>query len=132
MSDRNTFQVVLFSFGFKYDAPTDANIVWDVRFLPNPYWVESLRPKTGREGDVSNYVIRSAEGKAFLSNFLPCLEQTIEQYLASKKTGMHVGIGCTGGRHRSVAVVEYLAKKLPRNINIKVSHRDIERDITSS
>lgn len=122
-------RLVLFSFGFKYGAPVDINQLWDVRFLPNPYWVEGLRPKTGREAEVSAYVLESAAGSRFLSLFLPLLQCLIEESLAAGKKTLRLAIGCTGGRHRSVAVVERLAVALNLpEVELTVFHRDIERD----
>ncbi|MBW2683202.1 MAG: hypothetical protein JRC69_06525, partial [Deltaproteobacteria bacterium] len=100
---------VLFSFGFKYGAPVDVNVIWDVRFLPNPYWVEELRPQTGRVDKVATYVLESDEGRGFLTLLKPMITFLIEQNSAAGKKSLHLGIGCTGGRHRSVAVTEALA-----------------------
>lgn len=122
-------RLVLFSFGFKYGAPLDINQLWDVRFLPNPYWVEGLRPKTGQEAEVGAYVLESVAGSRFLSLFLPLLHCLVEESQAAGKKTLRLAVGCTGGRHRSVAVVERLAAalKLP-GVELIVFHRDIERD----
>ena len=122
-------RLVLFSFGFKYGAPVDINQLWDVRFLPNPYWVEGLRPKTGREAEVSAYVVESEAGSRFLSLFLPLLQCLVEESMAAGKKTLRLAVGCTGGRHRSVAVVERLAVALNLpEVELTVFHRDIERD----
>ena len=129
MKSKEVLEVVLFSFGFKYGAPVDVNVIWDVRFLPNPYWVEELRPQTGRVDKVANYVLESEEGRGFLSLLKPMTTFLIEQNSAAEKKSLHVGIGCTGGRHRSVAVTEALADFLEGlSIEHTIYHRDIERD----
>lgn len=122
-------QVVLYSFGFKYGFPAETNMVWDVRFLPNPFWVDELRPKTGRVSEVAEYVLQSSEGIAFFRHLEPLLQFLVEQYSAAGKKTVRIAIGCTGGRHRSVAVTEKIGDflaKLP--VDVTVFHRDIERD----
>lgn len=122
-------RLVLFSFGFKYGAPVDINQLWDVRFLPNPYWVEELRPQTGLTPEVGAYVLESAAGSHFLSLFLPLVDCVVEESLAAGKKSLRLAVGCTGGRHRSVAVVERLAAALSLpEVDLTVFHRDIERD----
>ncbi|OEU51287.1 MAG: hypothetical protein BA862_02820 [Desulfobulbaceae bacterium S3730MH12] len=129
MKSKEVLEVVLFSFGFKYGAPVDVNVIWDVRFLPNPYWVEELRPKTGRVDKVAAYVLESDEGRGFLSLLKPMTTFLIEQNSAAEKKNLHMGIGCTGGRHRSVAVTEALSDFLEGlSIEHTIYHRDIERD----
>ena len=123
-----TLRVFLFSFGFKYGLPEEVNFLWDVRFLPNPYWVESLRERTGKEKDVSQHAIGNALGEEFLKLVEPLICFLIEKNTLVQKDAMHLAIGCTGGRHRSVAVVESLRKvldKLP--VELTVYHRDIEK-----
>lgn len=129
MGSKRILSVVLFSFGFKYGVPDDVNMMWDVRFLPNPYWVEELRPKTGRVDEVAAYVLESNEGKGFLALLKPMITFLVEQSSKAEKKSLRIGIGCTGGRHRSVAMTEALAhfiKSMP--IELAVFHRDIERD----
>jgi len=129
MKSKEVLEVVLFSFGFKYGAPVDVNVIWDVRFLPNPYWVEELRPKTGRVDKVAAYVLESDEGRGFLTLLKPMTTFLIEQNSTAGKKSLHMGIGCTGGRHRSVAVTEALAAFLDRlSIEHTIYHRDIGRD----
>ncbi len=119
----------LLSFGFKYNDPPDAEMVWDVRFLPNPYWVEELKPKTGLIKEVADYVIESADGKNFVELLEPLLSFVVEKNKAAGKEELRLAIGCTGGRHRSVAVVEKLKLLFSDlGVEIQVSHRDIERD----
>jgi UPF0042 nucleotide-binding protein len=129
MSDSEQLRVVLYSFGFKYGNPVDVNLVWDVRFLPNPYWVLELRPKTGKVKEVADYVLQSAEAQTFFRHLEPLLQFLVEQNSAAGKNSIRIAIGCTGGRHRSVAVTMKIAAflaKLP--VQLTVFHRDIARD----
>lgn len=126
MNDR--LQVTLFSFGFKYGLPVDATLVWDVRFLPNPYWIEEMRPRTGIDPEVAEYVLKGSIGMEFLQLLRPLLRFLVEQNRAAGKNEMRLAIGCTGGQHRSVAVVEDLRKEfqiLP--VDLTVLHRDIAK-----
>lgn len=129
MNAGEKLQIVLFSFGFKYGTPVDVNYLMDVRFLPNPYWVPELKEKTGKDSGVADYVMQSSEGvetKAQLHAFIDFL---ITQNLAASKKILRIGIGCTGGRHRSVAVSEDIAKHLEAGaVTVGVFHRDIEKD----
>ncbi len=128
-TSNNTMELTLFSFGFKHGMPKEANVVWDVRFLPNPYWVEELRPMTGLVPEISDYVVKSGKGKKFIELVEPLLGFLVESNLSADKEKMHLAIGCTGGRHRSVAVVEHL-KSLFSDfpVELKVYHRDIDRE----
>lgn len=129
MGDAEQVRVVLYSFGFKYGDPVDVNLVWDVRFLPNPYWVVELRPKTGRVKEVADYVLQSAEAQTFFRLLLPVLAFLVEQNSAAGKKTIRIAIGCTGGRHRSVAVTEKIAAFLTNlPVQLTVFHRDIARD----
>lgn len=129
MERSEQLRIVLYSFGFKYGTPVDVNLVWDVRFLPNPYWVEDLRPKTGKVNEVAEYVLQSDEGKSFFLHLEPLLHFLIEQNTAAGKKNVRIAIGCTGGRHRSVAVTEKIAAFLSKfPVKLSVFHRDIERD----
>ncbi len=122
-------RVVLFSFGFKYGTPVGVNLVWDVRFLPNPYWQDHLRPKTGLVEEVADYVLESEEGIAFLEQLKPMLKFLVEKNIAAGKRSLNIGIGCTGGCHRSVAVTEAIAQyMMDLSVDLSVFHRDIERD----
>ena len=121
--------LVIFSFGFKYGTPQDVNYLIDVRFLPNPYWVEKLRPRTGREAEVADYVLESESGRTLLPLLESFVKYCIKENTAAKKKSMRVAIGCTGGRHRSVAVSERLAALLAEEeLHPRLYHRDIERD----
>jgi RNase adapter protein RapZ len=109
-------------------TPADADAVFDVRFLPNPHWVASLRRWTGRHAPVARYVLGAPAARRFLTLTSALLEFLIPQYIAEGKTYLTVAIGCTGGRHRSVAITEALAKRLRRmkGVRIRVTHRDID------
>jgi len=121
------FSLTLFSFGFKHGLP-DADLVWDVRFLPNPYWVETLRDRTGLEPAVASHALDNATGEEFLELLKPMLLFLVRQHAAGKRNTLRIGIGCTGGRHRSVAVVENLRKWFDsEGIDLTVFHRDIEK-----
>lgn len=132
MAQVDRLRVVLYSFGFKYGTPVDVNLVLDVRFLPNPYWVEELRPMTGKVAGVADYVLQSSEGRSFFLHLGPFLQFLVEQYEACGKKTLRLAIGCTGGRHRSVAVTEKIAtlfEKAP--VELTIFHRDIAKDSAS-
>jgi UPF0042 nucleotide-binding protein len=124
---RGALTVSLVSFGFKHGVPYDADLVFDVRFLPNPHFVTSLRRWTGRHRRVAHYVLRTPAAKRFLSLTTALLKFLIPQYIAEGKAYLTIAIGCTGGRHRSVAIAEALGAKLgrTRGITMRVRHRDV-------
>ena len=126
----NTLSVNITSFGFKYGIPIDADLVFDVRFLPNPHYVDHLRPRTGQDKDVYEYVMKWAETQLFISKLLDMLHFLIPQYHKEGKSQVVIGIGCTGGKHRSVAISEYLGKMLgtSETETVSVIHRDSDRD----
>jgi UPF0042 nucleotide-binding protein len=129
MGQAEPLRIVLYSFGFKYGVPVDVNMVWDVRFLPNPFWVPELRPKTGKVREIADYVLQSDEGKLFFLLLEPLLQFLVEQNRAAGKKTVRIAIGCTGGRHRSVAVTEKIAAFLAKYpVELTVFHRDIDRD----
>ncbi len=129
MAEKAKMKVKLISFGYKHGAPQDANYVWDVRFLPNPYWEEELRPKTGLDNEVSDYVVGSTEGHDFLKLLKPMLYYLVQQNIAADKEDLLLAVGCTGGRHRSVAVIDVIGDMLQMlNVELQVEHRDIEKD----
>ena len=129
MSSQEQLNIIIFSFGFKYGTPVDVNYVMDVRFLPNPYWVDELREKTGLDADVADYVLLSEEGQCTSAQFQTFFEFIVRQNMATEKKTIRIGIGCTGGRHRSVAVAEQLAAHLlAESFSVTVFHRDIEKD----
>lgn len=121
--------VSLLSFGFRYGVPPEADIVWDVRFLPNPHFVPALRPDTGLNLAVRTYVLEQPATQRFLGHFKPLLDEVLPAYDAEGKSYLTVAIGCTGGRHRSVSIVEHLAHHLSAaERQITVRHRDIDKE----
>ena len=121
-------QVAVESFGFKHGLPLDADIVMDVRFLPNPHWDDVLRPLTGHDPKVRDYVLETAVGSNFVDQFDELLGTLLPQYQAEGRSYLTVAIGCTGGRHRSVAVSEELASRLRgRGVAVTAAHRDLSR-----
>ena len=121
--------VTIESFGFKHGSPRDADIVLDVRFLPNPYWVEELREFRGVDQAVSDYVLNQDGAREYVDNFVDLLSSTLGGYRHEGKDFITVGIGCTGGHHRSVAVAEAVGKRLRQQgkVDVNVIHRDLER-----
>jgi UPF0042 nucleotide-binding protein len=119
--------VTFLSFGFKHGIPIDADLVFDVRFLPNPHYIDELRPQTGREQIVSDYVMKWKETKIFLEKITDLLTFLIPQYKKEGKSQLVVGIGCTGGKHRSVAIAEHLYHTLKNQERCQVKHRDMEK-----
>ncbi|EMY35909.1 glmZ(sRNA)-inactivating NTPase [Arthrobacter crystallopoietes BAB-32] len=118
------------SFGFKYGLPVDANFVADARFIPNPHWVPALRPHTGLEKQVSDFVLIDSGAEEFIKRFVFALEPVLEGYRQENKHYATIAVGCTGGKHRSVAVAEELGKRLaqlPRT-KVAVQHRDLGRE----
>ncbi len=126
---RNLFITIL-SFGFKYGIPTDADLVFDVRFLPNPYYVEELRPQTGEDEAVRDYVMQKGTAEQFLVKLYDMLEFLIPNYVAEGKNQLVIAIGCTGGKHRSVTIAKSVYDKFkPREeFGLKIEHRDIYKD----
>lgn len=123
-------RLTVMSFGFKYGVPADANYVADVRFIPNPHWVPALRPRTGRDKEVRDYVFQGDGARMFVERFTSMLEPVFEGYRTENKHYATIAIGCTGGKHRSVAMTEEVAKrlsKLPRVV-VNVEHRDVGRE----
>ena len=118
--------VNIVSFGFRRGVPPEADLVFDVRFLPNPHFVPSLRPWTGKSTKVSRYVLRAKPAQRFLQLTASLLKFLLPQYVAEGKTYLTVAIGCTGGRHRSVAIAEALGHRLKptRNVELRIRHRD--------
>lgn len=121
--------VAVSSFGFKYGLPADADIVMDVRFLPNPYYVPRLRSRTGLERPVRAYVLEQPETSEFLHRWFALLDHLLPGYVREGKTHLHVALGCTGGMHRSVVLAEQTAAHLrEQGFPVNVSHRDIGKD----
>lgn len=121
------FSVHLVSFGFKYGIPLDADTVFDVRFLPNPHYVSQLQPLTGLNQDVASYVFKWSDTQVFIEKVLDLLKFMLPQYKKEGKSQLVIGIGCTGGQHRSVALAEHFAKELSKDYITHVSHRDIDK-----
>jgi UPF0042 nucleotide-binding protein len=127
-SDAPSLTVSLVSFGYKYGLPTDADLAFDCRFLPNPFFVEELRPKTGLDQAVADYVLKRDDTQALLQHLRALLDFALPRYQHEGKSYLTIAIGCTGGRHRSVTLVEELRRQLEATgIRVLVRHRDIER-----
>jgi UPF0042 nucleotide-binding protein len=122
--------VTILSFGFKHGIPVDSDLLFDVRFLPNPHFVPKLRPHTGRDKGVVEYIHKSKATSEFLTHTLNLLQFLIPQYVREGKSYLTIGIGCTGGRHRSVAIAEALKKGLSgiQGVRVRVRHRDIAHE----
>lgn len=123
-------QVTLLSFGFKYGLPSDADMVADARFIPNPFWIESLRPFTGQDKAVSDYVLSQQGVSEFVAGYVSALKPVLAGYLRENKRYATIAIGCTGGKHRSVAVATEISRQLAEMPEIRVSlkHRDLGRE----
>lgn len=123
---RQSLQVGLVSFGFKHGVPQEVDVLFDVRFLPNPYFVPELKSLTGIDPSVASYVLDSAQAQEFLDRLLPLLQFLIPQYLKEGKAYLTIGIGCTGGQHRSVAITEQLrVLLLDQTDTLSITHRDM-------
>jgi UPF0042 nucleotide-binding protein len=122
-----TFTVNVVSFGFKYGIPIDADLVFDVRFLPNPHYIEHMRPKTGLDEEVSSYVLKWNETQKFLEKLIDLLSFMLPHYKREGKRQLVIAIGCTGGQHRSVTLAEYIGRYFAKEYKTHVSHRDIDR-----
>jgi RNase adapter protein RapZ len=124
-----SLKATVVSFGFKYGIPVDADLLADMRFLPNPHWVPELRPLSGRDAEVAAYVKGRPAAQTFLEQYLPLLETVSAGYLREGKRFMTVAVGCTGGKHRSVAMAEEIAARLlERGIDARPVHRDLGRE----
>lgn len=119
--------VTILSFGFKYGIPTDADLVFDVRFLPNPYYVDDLKRKTGNDPEVQNYVCGCPQAGEFMDRLTDMIRFLIPNYIAEGKNSLVIGIGCTGGKHRSVTIANKLWERMQEQTeyNIRIEHRDI-------
>lgn len=123
---RAPFNIQVMSFGFKYGLPLDADLVWDVRFLKNPFYDPKLRNQTGLDEAVYDYVMQTDGAEEFFDNYLKLLQLTIPRYITEGKTSLVIAIGCTGGQHRSVAFAERIGRYLENNYQVRIQHRDIE------
>lgn len=125
---KDLFRVELVSFGFKYGIPIDADIVMDVRFLPNPHYIEELRPQTGLDQPVYDYVMQQPETEPFYKKFTELLDYSLPGYKREGKSNVTIAIGCTGGKHRSVALIERIGRKIEADgYTVNVSHRDKDK-----
>ena len=123
----NSLMVTILSFGFKHGIPADADLVFDVRFLPNPYYIEELKYKTGNDKEVQDYVMSFPEAGVFIDKLTDMLEFLIPNYVKEGKYQLVIGIGCTGGKHRSVTLANKLYERLKNkgNYGLKIAHRDV-------
>ena len=122
--------ITVCSFGFKYGIPVDSDLVFDVRFLPNPFYIQELKELTGNDAPVSDYVMSFEESNTFLYKLTDMIEFLIPQYIKEGKNQLIISIGCTGGKHRSVTLANALYEKLhEKNHNILLKHNDIEKDV---
>lgn len=122
--------ITVMSFGFKYGIPQDADLVFDVRFLPNPYYIDTLREKTGNEAEVQDYVMQNDKGRIFLDKLKDMMEFLIPNYILEGKNQLVIAIGCTGGKHRSVTLANALYQLLDQeeSYGARIEHRDIGKD----
>lgn len=127
----NSLIVTILSFGFKYGIPADADLVFDVRFLPNPFYIEELKYKTGNDPEVQDYVMGFPEAATFIDKLSDMLEFLIPNYVKEGKYQLVIGIGCTGGKHRSVTLANKLYDRLKNrgNYGLKIAHRDVGQGI---
>lgn len=125
-----SLMVTVLSFGFKYGIPADSDLVFDVRFLPNPYYIEELRPMSGNDAPVRDYVMQSKEATTFAQKLEDMIRFLIPNYISEGKHQLIISIGCTGGKHRSVTLANELYHRLEKcsEIGIRIEHRDIDKD----
>ncbi|PLT29032.1 RNase adapter RapZ [Peribacillus deserti] len=126
-NNKSTFMVNVMSFGFKHGIPIDADLVFDVRFLPNPHYIDAMRPKTGLDEDVNEYVLKWSETQKFLEKVTDLLTFMLPHYKREGKAQLIIAIGCTGGQHRSVALAEYIGHFFKKDYFTQITHRDIEK-----
>lgn len=122
--------ITVLSFGFKYGIPVDSDLVFDVRFIPNPFYIPELKKYSGNDDPVKNYVLNQEETKTFIEKLMDMLRYLIPNYIKEGKRQLIISIGCTGGRHRSVAIANELYERLnSENYNSKIEHRDVTEDL---
>jgi len=126
-NNKTIFTVNVMSFGFKHGIPIDADLVFDVRFLPNPHYIDHMRPLTGMDEEVSSYVLKWSETQKFLEKVTDLLSFMLPHYKREGKAQLVIAIGCTGGQHRSVALAEAIGHFYDKDFNTQISHRDIEK-----
>lgn len=127
----SSLMVTILSFGFKYGVPSDSDLVFDVRFLPNPYYIDELKPQTGNDAPVRDFVMGFESSQIFLDKLVDMVRFLLPNYIAEGKNQLIISIGCTGGKHRSVTLANALYQALSRDereYGIKIEHRDIEKD----
>lgn len=127
LDKEKSFQVIITSFGYKHGIPIESDLVFDVRFLPNPFYIEELRPQTGLDLSVSTYVMESAEAVKFLEHLIQFLDFVVPHYKREGKAQLVIAIGCTGGQHRSVTIAEALHKHFQKKYTSNITHRDIDK-----
>ena len=122
--------ITVMSFGFKYGIPQDSDLVFDVRFLPNPYYIDELKEKTGNDPEVQDYVMENERAQVFLDKLTDMVDFLIPNYILEGKNQLVIAIGCTGGKHRSVTLANALYQKLDKqeNYGVRIEHRDIGKD----
>lgn len=123
----SNFRIEIMSFGFKYGLPLDADLVFDVRFLPNPHYISELRDKNGTDQEVYDYVMEHPQSEAFYQNLMKMLVPILPAYKKEGKSVLTIAFGCTGGQHRSVAFAERVSKMLQKDWHVNTSHRDKDR-----
>ncbi|WP_138275326.1 RNase adapter RapZ [Rhodoluna limnophila] len=130
LEQSSKLQINVMSFGFKYGLPSDADLVADARFLPNPFWQESLRPFTGEDTAVSDFVLSQTGAQEFVTNYVAALKPVLRGYLNENKRYATIAIGCTGGKHRSVAMSRAIADELNKipDVSVTVKHRDLGKE----
>jgi UPF0042 nucleotide-binding protein len=126
--EENQLALTLLTFGFKNGPPRDADLTLDVRFLPNPYYDDRLRPMTGQDAEVVEYVESGTQAGEFYGRLMPLLEFLVPAYVAEGKQHLTIAVGCTGGRHRSITVADRIARQIGvrDDVRLRVVHRDIE------
>jgi UPF0042 nucleotide-binding protein len=130
LENKSKLRLTVMSFGFKYGLPTDADLVADMRFLPNPFWEESLRPFTGEDQQVSDFVLAQEGAAEFVSSYVAALRPVLAGYQRENKRYATIAIGCTGGKHRSVAVSRAIAAELAKEheVSVNIKHRDLGKE----
>lgn len=130
LAQSRKLQVNVMSFGFKYGLPTDADLVADARFLPNPFWNEELRPFNGEDQQVYDYVLAQSGADEFIQGYLAALKPVLTGYMRENKRYATIAIGCTGGKHRSVSIARKIAELLEANpdLSVNIKHRDLGRE----
>ena len=119
-------QVMIVSFGHKYGIPLDSDLVFDTRFLPNPFYIDGLKDKTGKSSAVKNFILTSVETKKYLVELFRHIDYLMPKFVEERKTNLTISLGCTGGKHRSVVLADVLRKHLKdKNYSVRVNHRDI-------